>query len=124
MSDRPLVRGPRKARDPLGTTDQISDRCTAHSKRTGKLCGRSAIPGGRVCRYHGGLAPQVQKKAEDRLLMLQDAAVSRLAELMLQNKFPSTAYQAVRDILDRTMGKPSESVAVEHSGKLEIEWLK
>lgn len=43
-------------------------RCTARN-RSGGRCGRSAIPGGRVCRLHGGSAPQVQAKAAERLQM-------------------------------------------------------
>jgi len=31
-----------------------SKRCQARSKRTGKQCGRAAVPGKRVCYYHGG----------------------------------------------------------------------
>jgi hypothetical protein len=38
-------------------------RCTAHSSQTGKRCKNASILGGRVCRYHGGSAPHVQKKA-------------------------------------------------------------
>lgn len=38
-------------------------RCTATSKQTGKPCGNAAIPGGLVCRHHGGGAPQVRARA-------------------------------------------------------------
>ena len=31
------------------------NRCCAKSKSTQKRCGRSVVPGRRVCRYHGGL---------------------------------------------------------------------
>jgi len=31
------------------------NRCCAKSKSTGKRCGRTVVPGRRVCRYHGGL---------------------------------------------------------------------
>lgn len=44
-------------------------RCHAMSKRTGQQCKRPAIPGGKVCRYHGGGAPQVKAAAERRLLV-------------------------------------------------------
>lgn len=39
------------------------DRCTAR-RRDGEPCGAPAIPGGLVCRRHGGSAPQVAIKAE------------------------------------------------------------
>jgi len=34
--------------------------CKATSKQSGARCKRYAIPGGSVCHYHGGAAPQVQ----------------------------------------------------------------
>lgn len=41
-------------------------RCTAHSKTTGVQCKRFAIPGGNVCKKHGGGAPAVKAKAAIR----------------------------------------------------------
>ncbi len=55
-----------------------------------------------------------------RLLKLQHPAIDRMSQLMEQTEFPSTAYAAARDVLDRTMGKPAESVAVAHSGGIVI----
>jgi hypothetical protein len=92
--------------------DPLAGRCHAHSKQTGKPCRQPAIAGGAVCRFHGGAAPQVKQKALDRLMALQHPAIDRLASLVAQTEFPSTAYQAVRDVLDRTMGKPAESLAL------------
>lgn len=45
-------------------------------------------------------------------MQYQDRAIDRLFGLVEQQDFPSTAYQAVRDVLDRTMGKPAETVAM------------
>lgn len=42
-------------------------KCSAKSKQSGNRCKQPAIPGGKVCRYHGGAAPQVKRKAEERL---------------------------------------------------------
>src|SRR6478672_171679 len=50
-------------------------RCTAHSSQTGKRCKNASIPGGRVCRYHGGAAPHVQKKAAERLRAFEHPAL-------------------------------------------------
>jgi hypothetical protein len=36
--------------------------------------------------------------------------------------FPSTAYAAARDVLDRTMGKAAETVDLQHSGAIEYTW--
>ena len=94
-------------------------RCKATS-RTGKRCAQPHIPGGTVCRYHGGAAPQVKKAALERLMELQHPAISRLSALIDQTDFPTVAYAASRDVLDRTMGKPRESVQMEHSGGLHI----
>lgn len=52
---------------------QGRDQCTAH-RRDGEPCQAPAIPGGLVCRRHGGAAPQVAIKA--RHLELQAAAAA------------------------------------------------
>lgn len=72
--------------------------------------------GGTVCKMHGGKAPQVMEAAAARLRALQHPAIDRLAQLIEQTEFPTVAYAASRDVLDRTLGKPAESVAIEHSG--------
>lgn len=104
----------------MSAADPMSGRCTATSKAKGQRCGRSAIPGGTVCRYHGGAAPQVKAKALERLQAYQNRAIDRLFELVEQTSYPSTAFAAVRDVLDRTMGKPIEQVSLDHSGAITI----
>ena len=99
------------------------NRCTAHKSTTGERCRNHAVAGARVCRYHGGAAPQVKRKALERLQDYQDRAIDALFELAEDKAFPSTRYQAVRDVLDRTMGKPSEAVTVQHAGALEVRWM-
>ena len=54
-----------------------------------------------MCRYHGGMAPQVQKKARERLAALVDPAISRLTQLLREKKDKRVALSAVKDILDR-----------------------
>jgi hypothetical protein len=44
----------------------IAVQCQAISKQTGQRCKRKAIPGGTVCRWHGGAASQVKVKAAIR----------------------------------------------------------
>lgn len=99
----------------------VGVRCTA-TNRQGNRCGKPPIAGGTVCRMHGGAAPQVKQAALERLMAYQDRAIDRLFGLVEQQAYPSTAYQAVRDVLDRTMGKPHESVSVtgKDQGPLEI----
>ena len=50
------------------------NQCHATAKATGKRCNRAAILGGRVCYVHGGAAPQVKRKAAERIAALRDAA--------------------------------------------------
>jgi hypothetical protein len=113
------------APDPMSThvggdTLHGRPRCTAKSKQTGNRCGRTAIPGGTVCRYHGGKAPQVAEKAMERLMRLQHPAISALEELIHQREYPSTRYAAIRDVLDRTEGRAKEQLDVKITGELEL----
>lgn len=100
-------------------------RCSAHSKQKGTQCGRTAIAGGTVCRYHGGAAPQVMLKAEERLKALIDPALIALSELIAQREFPSVRIAAVKDVLDRNgaLGKARESQDLNVTGKLTLEDL-
>lgn len=119
--DKPKRHAPKgPLKNLMAGSDPMSGRCTAHSKQTKERCKQPAILGGNVCRYHGGAAPQVKQAALERLQALQDRAIDRLAALVDQDSFPSTAYAAARDILDRTMGKPKETADVNHSGELVI----
>lgn len=45
----------------------MGQRCTAKAKSTGNRCQKTAIPGGTVCYFHGGEAPQTLRKAAERL---------------------------------------------------------
>ena len=124
MTDSPkrhAPKGPNIQRDPIAPLDPIrAPRCHAHGKTTKLPCKQPAIHGGRVCRYHGGAAPQVKQAAMARLMALQHPAIDRMAKLIDQETFPTVAYAAARDVLDRTLGKPKETQALEHSGGLTI----
>lgn len=128
---RHAPQGPKIQRDPMSGRDPMSAhvggdtlhgrlRCTARSKQKGVQCGRTAISGGTVCRYHGGAAPQVQAKAMERLMALQNPAIDRMAKLIDQEAFPTVAYAASRDVLDRTIGKPAEQQTVQHTGTIRM----
>ena len=55
--------------DRMDAQDLMDDteRCTATASSTGERCKNPAIPGGNVCNVHGGEAPQVKRKASERL---------------------------------------------------------
>lgn len=54
--------------------------CDATSKQTGNPCKQHPTPGSNVCHDHGGYAPQVKRKAEQRLA-LQQASTEALSIL-------------------------------------------
>lgn len=111
--------------DPMGNIDPMEaiqeasklNQCTA-TNRQGKRCGKSAIPGGNVCRMHGGAAPQVQRKARIRLLELIDPAIATLAREMVSADRSGDRQRAANSILDRagmprTVATPDSEVAKE-----------
>lgn len=116
---RHAPRGPILRKDPIDPDNPMKARCTA-TNRQGKRCGKAPIQGGNVCRMHGGAAPQVKQAAMERLMALQHPAITRLSELLAQKEFPTVAIAAVKDILDRTEGKPGEKQQVEHKGTIRI----
>jgi hypothetical protein len=86
-------------------------RCTARSKGTGERCKQSAIAGGTVCRFHGGGAPSVKRKAALRLAQLVDPAIATLGREMVKAEKSSDRQRAANSILDRagiTRGQSSE----------------
>ena len=114
MTKKHAPRGRIKARsesDPInGETTGRPGQCVATNKKRGDRCQKQAIAGGTVCRFHGGAAPQVKAAAAKRLLALQHPAIDCLSDLIAGRKeYPSVAYQAARDVLDRTMGQPGEA---------------
>lgn len=86
-------------------------QCTARSKGSGERCRQTAIPGGTVCRFHGGGSPSVKRKAALRLAELVDPAIATLAREMVSADKSSDKQRAANSILDRagiTRGQSSE----------------
>jgi hypothetical protein len=79
-------------------------RCTATSTTAEprRRCRRLPIPGGKVCEFHGGKAPQVQKAATMRLKQLVEPAIMTYAELLQERGYPSTRLSTANAIMDRT----------------------
>lgn len=103
-------------------TDAPFVSCTATAKGSRQRCKRRPIPGGTVCVKHGGGAPQVKEAAMARLMKLQHPAIDRLGKLIAQETFPTVAYAASRDVLDRTIGKPIEQQNVDMKVEHVIRW--
>jgi hypothetical protein len=80
--------------------DPKAERCTGTAKSTGERCTQPAIPGGTVCRYHGGGAPQVKAAAEQRLLFRR--AVLEAETLGLPREIDP--HTALLEELHRTAG--------------------
>lgn len=89
-------------------------RCSAHN-RQGKQCSKPAIPGGTVCRFHGGGAPQVREAAQLRILGMVSPALARLRKLIDGADSDSVKLHAVKDVLDRAgLGA---AMQIQHTGK-------
>lgn len=55
-----------------------TERCSAHNAK-GLQCGKAPINGSTVCRTHGGSAPQVREKAQERqVVAAADASLRKL----------------------------------------------
>lgn len=88
---------PLEARNPM----EARRRCTARARSTGERCGNRPIPGGMVCRFHGGGAPAVKQKAALRLAQLVDPAIGTLARVMVKAEKDADKLRAANSILDR-----------------------
>jgi len=94
--------------------------CSAR-RTNGEPCKGLAMKGQKVCRVHGGKAPQSLAAAKLRLAALVDPAIGVLAYAMEQKtkQLPS-AIVAARDALDRTGYKVVEVVRVETSASARV----
>ena len=97
--------------------------CTAKAKSTQERCGNPPVPGCKVCKFHGGAAPQV--KAAGALRMLEALVGPVMVELARIIDEPdvsdSVKFRACKDILDRTGHRPTEKVEVLTIGVVEAE---
>ena len=123
MGHRHAPRGRIKAY-PISGDHPMHVRSSAHSKGHGGQSKRTAILGGRVCRYHGGAAPQVKAAAEKRIEELKQPAIAYLAYLLEQRDFPSAGLGAAKDVLE-TLREPHLRVVgdggeVGHQGVLTV----
>lgn len=69
--------------------------------------------GTNVCHMHGGKAPQVIAKAEDRLKTLGMMALGVMAELANLKEEPAVRFQAAKDLLNRAKVGEGDALRVE-----------
>lgn len=75
--------------------------CSARRKN-GTPCKRPPVAGANVCRAHGGAAPQVKRKAQERLLEGVPKMLRMLRQLASDETVPpAVRLAAIRDWLDR-----------------------
>lgn len=84
--------------------------CTA-TRRDGTPCTNFAINGAKVCRMHGGSAPQVRAAAQVRILMASDTAVAKLVKL-LSSKDERVVLAAAKDLADRANLAGTQNVEI------------
>ena len=95
-----------------------SRRCTAHSSRTGDPCKKYAINGSNVCGTHGGKAPQVVAKAQQRLREAADRMATRLLCMAENENVPAyVALQAINSALDRAGVSEQKQIGITHELK-------
>lgn len=96
----------------MRTTSATVDKPKCRAvKKDGSPCGRWPIKGATVCPKHGGSAPQVRKRAQERILAAADLAAARLIEFMNDKKVPyNVRLAATRDLLDRGLGTAAQTV--------------
>jgi hypothetical protein len=76
-------------------------RCNGHMVNGGR-CKHEAEPGSVVCRLHGGAAPQVPRRAAERLIMSADHASQKLLEWLDDPEVPyRVRAEIAQDVLDR-----------------------
>lgn len=101
----------------------MDSRCSA-TNRQGNQCGKAAIKGGSVCRMHGGAAPQVQRKAAERLAEARDHALTLLLRQIQSGEIePRTVLDAVvklTEVTETMEGRVSKRVGVEHGDRAEV----
>lgn len=108
--------------------------CTARRRGDGKPCGRYAIRGGNVCGSHGGHAPQVRRKAKQRMDFAKDMMLLRAFKGIPEPAPTPTPRRATRPAGPPTQpapqrpaeppAEPPESGDVAHITKAQHEAMK
>jgi hypothetical protein len=76
-------------------------RCNG-TLQSGKRCRREAIAGSVVCEIHGGLAPQVRRRAAERVILNADEAIQVIRSFVRDPTAPAgVRLKAAQDLADR-----------------------
>ena len=87
-------------------------RCGA-MRPSGTQCKREVEMGSVVCDQHGGLAPQVQRRAKERLIVHADRVVENLLRLIDDPETPMhLRIKVMQDWLDRAGVDKSQTVTI------------
>lgn len=83
-------------------------RCVG-TRPNGEQCRREAEAGSVVCDQHGGAAPQVRKRAAERVVMTADAAAQNLVRWMNDPAVPyGVRVKIAQDLMDRSGLAPAQ----------------
>jgi len=75
-------------------------RCNG-TLQSGKRCRREAVAGSVVCEIHGGLAPQVRRRAAERVLLTADEAIQVIKSFISDPTVPAgVRLKAAQDLAD------------------------
>ena len=91
---------------------ESQNRCVAHRKN-GEQCLKAAIRGGNVCRFHGGAAGHVRRKARERLELAADRMARELLGTATSAESEALNLDAIRDALDLSGLGAKTEVSVE-----------
>lgn len=99
-------------------------RCAGHRKN-GDRCKRPHDPGATVCGHHGARAPQVRRKARQRLDEAADRMARQLLNIADSAESETVRLAAIKDALDRAGLKPptQQEITVAASGPKPYEAL-
>lgn len=113
--------------DPVARLMGELDQCHATSAR-GTQCGQPVVgPGAKVCRMHGGAAPQVREPAIARLRDARDTALDRLVSSLKargEDMDPRTLLDIVTRLTDKVELLEGRATARTETAEFELDEVR